>query len=192
MLPSLDSSLRINRQQPQGVVALAGGQPVRLEESVKRPGHVQRLGIPRDNDCNARSLHRFSLALAPIAQGVSKAPASAVGWLSRFRGWRWQTIYRRCLYKVVANCISARGRTRVSPRQLSRSSLVSAHHRTEIQMLVLVSLIPLANMVLLAVRGRAFRFVKSSLKTRRHRLRLAAARSHASDGIRARRTFRRG
>jgi hypothetical protein len=59
-------------------------------------------------------------------------------------------------------------------------------------MLVLVSLIPLANMVLLAVRGRAFRFVKSSLKTRRHLLRLAAARSYASDGIRARRTFRRG
>jgi hypothetical protein len=42
------------------------------------------------------------------------------------------------------------------------------------------------------VRGRAFRFVKPSLKTGRHRLRLAAARSHASDGIRARRTFRRG
>jgi hypothetical protein len=50
--------------------------------------------------------------------------------------------------------------------------------------LVLVSLIPLANMVLLAVRGRAFRFVKSSLKAGRHRLRLAAARSYAGDGIR--------
>jgi hypothetical protein len=59
-------------------------------------------------------------------------------------------------------------------------------------MLVLVSLIPLANMVLLAARGRAFRFVKSSLKTGRHRLRLAAARSYASDGIRAPRTLRRG
>ena len=59
-------------------------------------------------------------------------------------------------------------------------------------MLVLVSLMPLANMVLLAVRGRALRFVKSGLKIRRHRLRLAAARSYASDGIRARRTLRRG
>jgi hypothetical protein len=59
-------------------------------------------------------------------------------------------------------------------------------------MLVLVSLIPLANMVLLAVRGRAFRFVKSSLKSRRHPLRLATARSYAGDGIRPRRACRRG
>jgi hypothetical protein len=98
------------------------GQPVSLEESVERPGNVQRLGIPRDNDCDARSLHRYS-SLAFGAHGARRIKGSGERcWMVVLvSGCPWQAIYRRCLYKAVANCISAPGRTRVSPQQLSRS-----------------------------------------------------------------------
>jgi hypothetical protein len=53
----LHQSVRLNRQQPHGVVALAWGLPVRLQESVEGPGNVQRLRILWNDDCDRHSRH---------------------------------------------------------------------------------------------------------------------------------------